>query len=131
MTETLIEIEARWANEAPPRVFESASVVSAWTSDAEIAEQAARLTVYGNRYDLDTALRLFRSQLRLAAMTPVAAGVTAHEREVLCDLYLDADADHDELEDATHHLVEELGVTAARARELVTLRLCEAAAASE
>jgi hypothetical protein len=133
MTETMIDTEMRWATNPAPLIADAAPRVDAWTTNEEIADQAARIeTVYGNRHDIDTTLRLFRSQLRAAAMATAAAdvGITAREREVLCDLYLDAEAGQDELEDAADHLVEELGVTEARAQELVTERLCEAAAAS-
>ncbi|TXI54409.1 hypothetical protein [Mycolicibacterium mageritense] len=130
MTENMIDTEARWRERDLPPAAASASMVSAWSTDAGIARQAAELAaVYGNEYDVDTTLRLFRSQLRAAAMATAASDVTARERAVLCDLYLDAEASQDELEDAARHLVDELGVDMSRARELVTQRLCEAAAA--
>lgn len=133
MTENMIDIETRWRENPAPFVADAAPRVDAWTTDAEIARQAAEFArIYGNEFDVDTHLRLFRSQLRAAALATAAAdtGITARERDAMCDLYLDADAGHDELEDATRHLVEQLGVTVDRARELVTHRLCEAAAAS-
>ncbi|MDO3110492.1 hypothetical protein [Mycobacteroides abscessus] len=133
MTDTYTDTEMRWTTNPAPLIADAAPHVDAWTTDEEIARQAARLSaIYGNQYDVDTILRLHRSQLRAAVLATAAAdtGITAREREVLCDLYLDADAGHDELEDATAHLVEELGVTMDRARELVTLRMCEAAAAA-
>ncbi|SLJ22810.1 Uncharacterised protein [Mycobacteroides abscessus subsp. abscessus] len=70
MTETLIDTEMRWAADPLPRIERAAPVIDAWTTDDEIAEQAAKLArVYGNRYDVDTILRLFRSQLRASALT--------------------------------------------------------------
>ncbi|SHX65944.1 Uncharacterised protein [Mycobacteroides abscessus subsp. abscessus] len=68
MTENLIDTETRWNEQQLPFV-DAELTVSAWTSDEEIAAMAAALThVYGNEFELDTILRLFRSQLRAAAM---------------------------------------------------------------
>lgn len=70
MTETnYIDTEDAWGERRLPRVVESAVIVSAWMSDAEIAGQAAQLsTVYGNEFETDTCMRLFRAQLREAAL---------------------------------------------------------------
>ncbi|SHR63157.1 Uncharacterised protein [Mycobacteroides abscessus subsp. massiliense] len=69
MIENYAETEARWDTQAPPVVEDSVVLLSAWTSDEELARQAASLTaVYGNEYDLDMRLRLARSELRAAAM---------------------------------------------------------------
>ncbi|MBF9519515.1 hypothetical protein [Mycobacteroides chelonae] len=66
----LIDVENAWAERNLPRVFESAVTVSAWMTDGEIAGQSAALSaVYGNQYEVDTAMRLFRAQLREAALT--------------------------------------------------------------
>ena len=52
MTETYIDTENKWDETGLPRVVESAVIVSAWMSDAEIAGQAASLTaVYGSNAD--------------------------------------------------------------------------------
>lgn len=75
MSENYTEIENRWAANPAPFVEAAAPIVSAWTTDEEIAIQAAEFeSVYGDRYDLDTELRLFRSRLRNAAMAQAAAG---------------------------------------------------------
>lgn len=64
-----IDTENKWDETGLPRVYESGVLVSAWMSDAEIAGQAATLTaVYGNEFEIDMALRLFRAQLRAAAL---------------------------------------------------------------
>jgi len=64
-----LETENRWDETGLPRVYESAVIVSAWMTDAEIAGQAAQLSsVYGNEFEIDMALRLCRSQLRSAAL---------------------------------------------------------------
>lgn len=70
MTETnYIEIEDAWDERQLPRVVESGVIVSVWMTDAEIAGQAAQLShVYGNEFETDTAIRLFRAQLRAAAL---------------------------------------------------------------
>lgn len=69
MTENLIEIEKRWREQRLPLVEDAEFTVSAWTTDAEIADQAEVMAgSYGNEFELDTILRLFRSQLRSAAM---------------------------------------------------------------
>lgn len=74
----LIDVENAWAERRLPRVVESAVIVSAWMTDGEIAGQSAALSaVYGNQYEVDTALRLFRAQLRAAAL------VTAERPEPL------------------------------------------------
>jgi hypothetical protein len=65
-----LETENRWAERALPYTDESEAVISAWTTDEYTAEQAAMMArAYGNRYEVDTILRLLRSQLREAAMT--------------------------------------------------------------
>lgn len=59
MTETYIDTENKWDETGLPRVVESAVIVSAWMSDAEIAGQAASLTaVYGNEFETDTAITI-------------------------------------------------------------------------
>ncbi|MBN7296648.1 hypothetical protein [Mycobacteroides abscessus] len=69
MTENLIEIEKSWDERDLPRVDRASVTLSAWNSDEEIAAMAAaHVSTYGNRYELDTILRLFRSDLRRAAM---------------------------------------------------------------
>lgn len=69
MTDTYTETEASWSRRDLPVAAASASMVSAWSTDAGIARQAAELAaVYGNEFDVDTILRLHRSQLRAAAM---------------------------------------------------------------
>ncbi|WP_458317934.1 hypothetical protein [Mycolicibacterium brisbanense] len=70
MTEfNYIDTENKWDQTGLPRVYESGVLVSAWMTDAEIAGQAATLTaVYGNEFEIDMALRLFRAQLRAAAL---------------------------------------------------------------
>ncbi|CPR93094.1 hypothetical protein PP568_07100 [Mycobacteroides abscessus] len=73
MSTDLIDIEARWAANPAPFVDHATPTISAWTSNEEIAAQAAQLSAtYGNRYDVDTELRLFRAQLRAAAMATAA-----------------------------------------------------------
>lgn len=68
MTENLIEIEKRWAAQQLPLV-DAELTISAWTSDEEIADQAEVMaTSYGNEFELDTEMRLFRSRLRAAAL---------------------------------------------------------------
>ncbi|MBF9519503.1 hypothetical protein [Mycobacteroides chelonae] len=63
----------RWDARNLPRPFNDSAVISAWMTGAEIAASAAELTaVYGHRDDIDTALRLARSELRASAMA--AAG---------------------------------------------------------
>lgn len=70
----LIDVENAWAERHLPRVVESGVLVSAWMSDGEIAGQAAQLSrVYGNEFETDTALRLFRAQLRAAALATAAS----------------------------------------------------------
>mgnify|MGYP000694563196 CR=1 FL=1 len=78
MNPNYIDTENRWADRQLPQVMgKGAVVISAWTTDAEIAATADWISaVYGNRNDLDTALRLFRYKLRAA----VLASVDAHER---------------------------------------------------
>ncbi len=69
MATNYTDTEARWAERQLPRAERASVTISAWTSDEEIAAAAADHTrVYGNRYELDTAIRLFRSELRRAAM---------------------------------------------------------------
>ncbi|WP_131822769.1 hypothetical protein [Mycobacteroides chelonae] len=81
MTETnYIDTEDAWGERRLPRVYESGVIVSAWMTDAEIAGQAAQLSrVYGNQYEVDTAIRLFRAQLREAAMTAAVDEMTEAE----------------------------------------------------
>lgn len=68
MTENLIEIETRWREQRLPFV-DAEAVISAWTTDAEIADQAEVMAgSYGNEFELDTEMRLFRARLRAAAM---------------------------------------------------------------
>lgn len=67
MTENLIEIEKRWHEQQLPFV-DAELTISAWTSDEEIADQAEVATSYGNEFELDTKMRLFRSRLRAAAL---------------------------------------------------------------
>lgn len=63
------DTEARWDERDLPRVDRASVTLSAWTSDEEIAAMAAaHVSTYGNRYELDTILRLARSELRRAAM---------------------------------------------------------------
>lgn len=69
MTENLIDTEKSWAERQLPRAERASVTISAWTDDEEVAAMSADHTrVYGNRYETDTILRLFRSQLRSAAM---------------------------------------------------------------
>ncbi|MFV1360726.1 hypothetical protein [Mycolicibacterium fortuitum] len=77
MNANYLDTENRWADRQLPQVMEKGVVVfSAWTTDAEIATTADWISaVYGDRNDLDTALRLFRSVLRAA----VLAMADAHE----------------------------------------------------
>ena len=64
-----IVTETAWTEQAPPRAERASVSISAWTTDAEIATSAAELTaVYGNEYEIDTALRLVRSELRAAVL---------------------------------------------------------------
>lgn len=81
MTEfNYIDTENKWDETGLPRVVESGVIVSAWMTDAEIAGQAAQLSrVYGNQSEVDTAIRLFRAQLREAAMTAAADEMTEAE----------------------------------------------------
>lgn len=72
MTENLIAIETRWRERDLPRVEDAELTVSAWSTDTEIADQAEMATSYGNEFDLDTEMRLFRSRLRAAAMAATA-----------------------------------------------------------
>lgn len=90
MTDTYTETEARWADLQLPRLEASVVVLSAWTSDAEIAAQAAWVTpAYGNEYETDTQMRLFRSRLRAAALAPTEA----RRDEVLIRRVLDGGVD--------------------------------------
>ncbi|WP_078321670.1 hypothetical protein [Mycobacteroides chelonae] len=74
----LIDVEDAWAERDLPRVYESGVIVSAWMTDAEIAGQAAALaSVYGNEFETDTAIRLFRAQLRSAALATAASPLTS------------------------------------------------------
>ncbi|MGV0747189.1 hypothetical protein [Mycolicibacter minnesotensis] len=77
MNTSYLDTENRWADRQLPEVVDRGVVViSAWTTDAEIAATADWISaVYGNRHDLDTALRLFRSELRAV----VLAIADAHE----------------------------------------------------
>lgn len=68
MTENLIAIEKRWREQQLPLIENAELSVSAWSTDAEIADQAEMATSYGNEFELDTILRLARSELRRAAM---------------------------------------------------------------
>lgn len=68
MTENLIDTEARWAERQLPRAERASVTISAWTTDEEIADQAEMATSYGNEFELDTEMRLFRSRLRAAAL---------------------------------------------------------------
>lgn len=70
------EIDARWDDRQLPLVVgHGVVVISAWTTDAEIAAKADWIHgVYGNRVDVDR-LRLFRTELRAA----VLALADAHE----------------------------------------------------
>lgn len=69
MTENLIDIEKRWAKRQLPRAERASVTISAWTDDDAIARRAAELeSTYGNRYEVDTALRLLRTELRRAAI---------------------------------------------------------------
>lgn len=81
MTEfNYIDTENKWDETGLPRVVESGVIISAWMSDAEIAGQAAQLSrVYGNEFEVDTAMRLFRAQHREAAMTAAADEMTETE----------------------------------------------------
>lgn len=75
MTENLIEIETRWAERQLPRAERASVTISAWTNDEQLARLAAELEpVYGDRHSMDTQLRLFRSELRAAAMATAEAG---------------------------------------------------------
>lgn len=77
MSTTYIETEDQWDERGLPRPERASVTLSAWTTDEEIAAIAAdRESVYGNRYDIDTVLRLARSQLR----TAVLAVADTHER---------------------------------------------------
>ncbi|SHP27790.1 Uncharacterised protein [Mycobacteroides abscessus subsp. abscessus] len=79
-----IDVEDAWAERRLPRVFESGVIVSAWMTDAEIAEQAAALaSVYGNEYEVDTAIRLFRAQLRSAALATAASPLTSEAATIV------------------------------------------------
>lgn len=90
MTENLTDIENRWTERQLPFVEDPAPIISAWTTDEEIAIQAAEFEpVYGDRYALDTELRLFRSRLRNAAM----AQADAAGNRVLIQSVLDAGVD--------------------------------------
>ncbi|SIN36421.1 hypothetical protein [Mycobacteroides abscessus] len=77
MNTNYLDTENRWADRQLPQVMgKGVVVISAWTTNAEIAATADWIsTVYGNRNDLDTALRLFRTELRAA----VLAIADAHE----------------------------------------------------
>lgn len=85
MTEfNYIDTEDAWAERNLARVVESAVIVSAWMTDAEIAGQAAALTaVYGNEFEVDTALRLFRAQLRSAALATAASPLTSEAATIV------------------------------------------------
>ncbi|SKM35504.1 Uncharacterised protein [Mycobacteroides abscessus subsp. abscessus] len=90
MTENLTDIENRWTERQLPFVEDPAPIISAWTTDEEIAAQSREFEpVYGDRYATDTLLRLFRSQLRSAAMATASAADTA----VLIQSVLDAGVD--------------------------------------
>ncbi|CPS11026.1 Uncharacterised protein [Mycobacteroides abscessus] len=130
MTENLHTIETRWVECNLPRVDRASFSISAWTSDEEIAAMAAdREHVYGNRYDLDTEMRLFRAELRSAAMAQAAAG-----NRVLIQSVLDGGVDELVTAEATDEELSTI-VTAAEAgygkpilglrRELELLRACE------
>ena len=75
MTETnYIDTEDAWDARQLPFTEEAAPIISAWTSDEEIAAQAAEFSaIYGNEYELDTSLRLFRAELRAAALATTAS----------------------------------------------------------
>ncbi|MGV7586302.1 hypothetical protein PJI74_01040 [Mycobacterium kansasii] len=91
MTENLIEIEARWAERQLPRAERASVTVSAWTTDEEVARRAAELeSAYGNRYDLDTAIRQLRTELRRAAIDTAA---TSADSMVLIRSVLDGGVD--------------------------------------
>ncbi|ALM19066.1 MULTISPECIES: hypothetical protein [Mycobacteriaceae] len=70
MNANYLDTENRWADRQLPEVKgKGVVVISAWTTDAEIAATAEWISaVYGNRNDLDTALRLFRTELRAAVL---------------------------------------------------------------
>lgn len=75
MNTNYTDIEKHWREQRLPRAERASITISAWTSDAEIARRAAELeSTYGNRHDLDTALRLLRTELRRAAMATAEAG---------------------------------------------------------
>ncbi|CPR69988.1 hypothetical protein [Mycobacteroides abscessus] len=101
MTEfNYIDTENKWDETGLPRVYESGVLVSAWMSDAEIAGQAATLTaVYGNEFEIDMALRLFRAQLREAAMSIAAETLMSEAAAVVgnMDHLINADSTDAEL----------------------------------
>lgn len=131
MTENYSDTETRWAERQLPFVEDPAPIISAWTTDEEIAIQAVEFEpVYGDRYATDTQLRLFRSQLRSAAMAQAAVA----GNRVLIQSVLDAGVDELVTAEATDEELSTI-VTAAEAgygkpipglrRELELLREAE------
>lgn len=69
MNDSYVDTEAAWEERSLPRARRASLTISAWTTDDELAAIAAdHESVYGNRYDLDTILRLARSELRAAVL---------------------------------------------------------------
>lgn len=91
MTTNYTDTETRWRETPAPVTEDAAVTISAWTTDSEIARLAAELEpVYGNRHVTDTALRLFRTELRAAAM---ATAASAAGNQVLIRSVLDGGVD--------------------------------------
>lgn len=112
MTTNLTEIEKRWRERDLPRADRASFSISAWTTDEELAAVAAdRAHVYGNRYETDTQLQLFRSQLRSATMATAAADAG---NQVLIQSVLDAGVDELVTADTTEADLDTI-VTAAEA----------------
>ncbi|MBE5469576.1 hypothetical protein [Mycobacteroides abscessus] len=73
MTTNYTDTEKSWTANPAPVTEDAAVTVSAWTSDDAVARLAAELeSTYGDRHEMDTQLRLFRTQLRAAAMATAA-----------------------------------------------------------